>query len=90
LFSEAAHLNNKSLRDLLHVILSKQKYLIGRILRDGISEGLWKKEMNIEDEAILYMGVLIIFNVKLFLTGGAVAVRSYCNRMFRLITKVLT
>jgi len=90
LFSEAAHLNNKGLREHLRAILSEQKSLIGKIIRDGITEGIWKKEMNVEDAAILYMGVLIIFNVKLFLTRGEVAVRGYCDRMFRLIMKVLT
>ncbi len=90
MFSESAHLNNKRLRDRLHAMLSEQKSLIDRIIRDGIAEGIWKKGISVEDAAILYMGVLIIFNVKLFLSNDGVAVRGYCDRMFRLITKVLT
>jgi len=89
MYSEAAHLNNKGLRNRLHALLSEQKSMISMIIHDGVAEGIWKKEINVDDAAILYMGVLIIFNVKLFLTGRGVNVHSYCDRMFQLITKVL-
>ncbi len=89
LYSEAAHLNYKELRNQLHSVLSEQKSLISKIIRDGMKGGNWKKSVNIDDAAILYMGILIIFNVKLFMAGKDVAVDNYCKRMFNLMEEVL-
>ncbi len=90
LFSEAAHLNYQELRNLLHSILSEQRSLISKIIKDGMNDGTWKKKVNVDDAAILYMGILIIFNVRLFLAQKQVVVNNYCKRMFTLMTQLLT
>lgn len=89
LFSEAAHLNYKELRNRLHSILSEQRSLISKIIKEGISEGTWKREVNIDDAAILYMGILIVFSVRLFLSEKEVPASTYCRRMFNLMTELL-
>lgn len=90
LFSEAAHLNYEGLRNQLRSILTEQKALISKIIRDGINEGTWRKKVNIDDASSLYMGILVIFNVKLFLAEKSVRVDNYCKRMFNLMSELLT
>lgn len=90
LFSETAHLNYRELRNLLHSILSEQKALITRIIKDGVKEGTWKKKVNVDDASSLYMGILVIFNVRLFLAEEDIRVETYCRRMFNLMSEVLT
>jgi TetR/AcrR family fatty acid metabolism transcriptional regulator len=90
LFSEAAHLNERQLRNLLRSILSEQKSLISHILRDGVREGAWKKNVNIDDASTLYMGILIIFNVRLFLSDKNLRVEPYCRRMSHLMGGLLS
>lgn len=90
MFSEAAHLNYKRLRNQLRSMLSEQRSLISGVIKDGVREGTWKKEVEVEDAAILYMGILNIFSVALFLADEEPAVDKYCKRMFTLMTEVLT
>lgn len=90
LFSEAAHLNFKQLRNQLRSILTEQKSMISKIIRDGVKEGTWRKKVNIDDASNLYMGILVFFNVKLFLTEKSVGVENYCKRMFNLMSDLLT
>lgn len=90
LFSEAAHLNYKELRSQLHSILKEQKELIVKIIRDGVKEGTWRKKVNIDDASSLYMGILVIFNVRVFLAEKDVRVENYCKRMFNLMSELLT
>lgn len=89
LFSEAAHLNYKELRSQLHAILTEQKALIMKIIKDGVKEGTWKKKVNIDDASSLYMGILVIFNVRLFLAEKDIRVEDYCKRMFNLMSELL-
>jgi AcrR family transcriptional regulator len=89
LFSEATHLGDKELKEKLNQILSEQKQFIIKMIKDGIAEGVWDKNINPEDVAILYMGVPITFNIELVLNKTGLKVDSFCKRMYSLILKSL-
>ncbi len=89
LFSEAAHLGDMELKDKLNLILTEQKQYIIKIVKDGISEGVWDKGINPGDVAMLYMGIPITFNIEMVLNGNNLNVDRFCKRMFSLIRKAL-
>jgi AcrR family transcriptional regulator len=89
LFSEAAHLGDKELKEKLNQILSEQKQFIIKIVKDGIAEGVWDKNVNAEDLAIIYMGIPITFNIELVLNKNGLNVENFCKRMYSLILKIL-
>ncbi len=89
LFSEAAHLGDKELKEKLNQILSEQKQFIIKIVKDGIAEGVWDKSINPEDVAVIYMGIPITFNIELILNNSGFNTDNFCKRMYSLILKAL-
>ena len=89
LFSEAAHLGDKELKEKLNQILYEQKQLIIKMVKDGISEGVWDKSVNAEDVAIIYMGIPITFNIEFVLNKNGLNADNFCKRMYTLILKTL-
>lgn len=89
LFSEAAHLGDKELKEKLSQILAEQKQFIVKIVKDGIAEGLWNKNINPEEFADLYMGIPISFNIELVLNKSELNLEIFCKRMFSLVLKIL-
>ena len=89
LFSEATHMGDQELKDKLNQILSEQKQLIIKIVKDGIAEGVWDKSLKSEDIATLYMGIPITYNIEFVLNKNRVNVDDFCKRMFKLVVKSL-
>ena len=89
LFSEAAHLGDKELKEKLNQILAEQKQFIIKIVKDGISEGVWDKNVNAEDVAVIYMGIPITFNIELVLIKTSFNADNFCKRMYSLILRTL-
>ena len=89
LFSEATHLGDKELKEKLNRILSEQKQFVIKMVKDGITEGIWDKKVNPEDVAMLYMGIPITFNIELVLNKSGLNVDNFCKRMYALILKAL-
>ena len=89
LFSEATHSGDRELKEKLNIILTEQKQFIIKIVKDGISEGVWDKQLNPNDVAMLYMGIPITFNIELVLNRNGLNVDNFCNRMFQLLLKSL-
>jgi len=89
LFSEAAHLGDKELKEKLSQILLEQKQFIIKIIKDGIAEGTWNKNVHAEDMAVVYMGIPITFNIELVLNKSEVNLDTFCKRMYSVILKVL-
>ncbi len=89
LFSEAAHLGDKELKEKLNQILAEQKQFIIKIVKDGISEGVWDKNVNAEDVAVIYMGIPITFNIELVLNKTSFNADNFCKRMYSLILRTL-
>ena len=90
LFSEAAHMNDKELKETLHEILSEQKSLIGKIIKDGMSEGLWNKKLDPDDVATVYMGIPITLNIDLILNEDKFNMQGFCKRMFFLMQRMMS
>ncbi len=89
LFSEAAHLGDKELKEKLNQILLEQKQFIIKIVKDGIAEGVWDKSVVPEDVAVIYMGIPITFNIELVLNKSGINMDNFCKRMYNLIIKAL-
>ena len=89
LFSEAAHLGDKELKEKLNQILYEQKQFIIKIVKDGISEGVWDRKVNAEDVAVIYMGIPITFNIELVLNKNNLNIDDFCKRMYSLISRTL-
>ncbi len=89
LFSEAAHLGDKELKEKLNQILTEQKKLIIKIVKEGISEGIWDSSINPEDVAVMYMGIPITFNIELVLNKKGMNTNNFCKKMYTLILKSL-
>lgn len=89
LFSEAAHLGDKELKEKLSQILAEQKQLIIKIVKDGIAEGAWNKNINPEEFAGIYMGIPISYNIELVLNKSEINLDTFCKRMLSLILKIL-
>jgi len=90
LFSEAAHMNDKELKNTLHEILSEQKSLIIKIIKDGVGEGLWNKKLDVNDIATIYMGIPITLNIELILNPDQFNLTNFCRRMFFLMLRMLS
>jgi AcrR family transcriptional regulator len=90
LFSEATHLGDKQLKEKLNQILSEQKQFIIKIVKEGIAEGVWDKNINAEDVAIIYMGIPITLNIEFVLNKRDLNLDNFCKRMYALISKALS
>lgn len=89
LFSEATHMGDSELKEKLSRILVEQKQLIIKMVKDGITDGAWNKNVNPGDVAILYMGIPITFNIEMVLNKNVMNVKNFCERMYSLILKSL-
>jgi len=89
LFSEATHLGDRELKEMLNVILETQKKLIVKIVKQGMAERVWRKNVNPEDFAMLYLGIPITFNIEQVLNKENIEVNNFCKRMYSLIVKAL-
>ena len=89
LFSEAAHLGDKELKNKLNEILSEQKQFIVKLVNDGINEGVWSNKVNPEDFAMIYLGIPITFNIELVLNPDTLIVDNFCKKMYSIIERTL-
>lgn len=89
LFSEAAHLGDKELKYKLNQILTEQKQLVIKIVKEGIAEGVWEKSISAEDVAVIYMGIPITFNIEYVLNNNSLNMDNFCKRMYTLIIRTL-
>jgi len=89
LFSEATHTNDSNLKEKLLKILKAQKILLKQIVAEGISNGSWNKNIDINDFATLYMGIPVILNIEMVLNKENFNHEEFCNRMFSLLERIL-
>ena len=89
LFSEAAHMNEQQLKKGLREILLTQKEYISRIIKQGINEGIWDKNINIENFSTLYMGIPISLNIEMILQPVMHKQEKFCENMICLIKRAL-
>jgi AcrR family transcriptional regulator len=89
LFSEATHTNNSDLKEKLLKILKAQKTLLKQIVAEGIENGSWNKDININDFATIYMGIPVILNIEMVLNKEKFNHEEFCKRMFTLLERIL-
>jgi len=89
LFSEASHNNDAALKSNLQEIFNNQKKLVSKIILDGIALGNWDEKIDIDEVAMLYMGIPVSLNIDLVLSGGEFHVDNFCSKMMHLLLKML-
>jgi len=90
LFSEASYDNDKKMLEKLNYIFNSQKQFAGKIISDGISEGLWDETVSVDDLTTLYMGIPITLNIEMILEGESFQYENFCHRMYELLLKILS
>ncbi len=66
-----------------------QKQLIIKMVKDGISKGIWNKSINAEDVSVIYMVIPITFNIEFVLNKNVLNKDNFSKRMYTLILKAL-
>ncbi|VAX23899.1 Transcriptional regulator, AcrR family [hydrothermal vent metagenome] len=89
LFTEAAYMNAAELKSDLYQILVNQKIYITKIVEDGIKEGIWDSEINIDNFAMLYMGIPITHNIEMILSGDKFKEKDFCKSMVCMLERML-
>lgn len=89
LFSEATQKNDKDLKQSLQTIFNNQKSLVSKIILDGIALGIWDESTDVEQIAMLYMGIPVALNIELVFAGGVFHRENFCDRMMKLLLKIL-
>lgn len=89
LFTEATHANDSYLKERLLKILEAQKTLLKQIIVEGVSNGLWSKNIDLNDFATIYMGIPVILNIEMVLNKESFNHEEFCNKMFSLLERIL-
>ena len=89
LFSEASRNNDVSLKNNLKQIFNNQKMLVSKIILDGIALGQWDEGIDVENVAMIYMGIPVSLNIELILGGGGFQADNFCIKMMQLLLKIL-
>ncbi|MBK5210137.1 MAG: TetR/AcrR family transcriptional regulator [Flavobacteriaceae bacterium] len=89
LFSEATHANDSNLKEKLLKVLQSQKKMLKQIVEEGVSHGLWSKQIDIDDFTTFYMGIPAILNIEIVLSKENFNYDEFCNRMFVLLKRIL-
>ncbi len=90
LFSEASRNNDISLKNNLKQIFNNQKILVSKIILDGIALGQWDESIDVENLAMIYMGIPVSLNIELVLGGGGFQADNFCSKMMQLLLKILS
>ena len=89
LFSEASHANDTEMMEKLSYIFNSQRKLAGKIVLDGIAQGVWDESVSVEDVTLFYMGIPITLNINLILSQGTFHKEDFCKKMMVLIERIL-
>ena len=89
LFSEASHANDAEMMEKLAYIFNSQRKLAGKIVLDGIAQGIWDESVSVEDVTLFYMGIPITLNINLILSQGIFNKEDFCKKMMVLMERIL-
>lgn len=89
LLSEAFYNNDPDLKKRLEQIFNDQKQFVTKIIMDGISVGIWDKNVKVENVALVYMGIPVSMNIEMLLGGKTIQFENFCNHMTQLLLKML-
>ncbi len=90
LFTEASYKNEAGLKQIMRNIYQKQKQYFGKIILDGIAEGIWDKTINVEKLAGLYMGIPVTLNIETILNMETFNHHEFCRQMEFFILRIIT
>jgi AcrR family transcriptional regulator len=88
LFTEASQANDEEMLEKLQYLFRAQTDVVAQIIHDGIEEGIWSKNIPIEDVTTFYMGIPITNNIKLILFKKEQH-KDFCKKMMNLFELVL-
>jgi len=89
LFTEASYQNDTDLKKILAETYHSLEQNFGKIIRDGIDEGIWDEAVSITDLSSLYMGIPLGMNIELVLHEGKIKELNYCKEMLELLKRIL-
>ncbi len=89
LFTEASHANDLEMMKKLNHIFNMQRELVGKIITDGIREGLWSKNISVDDVTLFYMGIPITHNINLILSNKKSETRDFCKKTMAIFERIL-
>lgn len=89
LFSEASYNNDPELKNRLQQIFHDQKQFVSKIILDGVSAGIWNENVQVENVALMYMGIPLSMNMEMLLSGKNFQFDNFCNHMTQLLLKML-
>jgi AcrR family transcriptional regulator len=89
LFTEASYQNDTDLKKILDETYHSLEQNFGKIIRDGVDEGLWDATVSIKNFSSLYMGVPLAMSIELSLQQGYIKEENYCMSMLELLKRVL-
>ncbi len=89
LFTEASYQNDTDLKKILDETYHSLEQNFGKIIRDGVDEGLWDATISIKNFSSLYMGIPLAMSIELSLQQGYIREENYCMSMLNLLKRVL-
>ncbi len=89
LFTEASYKNEAGLKQVMSSIYKSQKQYFAKIILDGIAEGIWDENINVDHLTSLYMGIPVTMNIETILHLETFNHNEFCRQMEYFILKVL-
>lgn len=89
LFTEASHFDDKEMKRKLNHIFNAQRELVAKIIKEGVKNGKWNKNISIEAVTQLYMGIPVTYNINLVLSGKKTSNKVFCTSMMKLFEHIL-
>ena len=89
LFTEASYKNEAGLKQVMSTIYKSQKQYFAKIILDGIAEGIWDENINVDHLTSLYMGIPVTMNIETILHLETFNHNEFCKQMEYFILKVL-
>ena len=89
LFSEATYNNNKIMLKKLRYIFNSQRLYLEQIIKEGIEQGVWQSNTDIEEVSLLYMGIPVTLNISLTLKLYKFDKKNFCQNTIEDLNKIL-
>ncbi len=89
LFTEAAYQNSNFLKNELNAFFSHIKQYFEKIIQDGITAGIWDKNLEVDALSSLYIGMPITMSVETKLITETFSEKKFCPQMLELVHRLL-
>ena len=89
LLSEATYNNDSDTLDKLRYIFNSERHYFEQIIEEGIAQGIWQADTQIEEVSFLYMGIPITLNINLVLDLYQLDRKRFCKDMIAQIYRLI-